>query len=167
LLGEIITNIKLQTDEPICHYSERSEESIGSAAGSCLNCNKCINACPTGALRADGQLDASKCISYLTIEHKDRIPFDLTGRIGDWLFGCDECILACPYQQNAPACTNKQFKFYNDKARLNLRDVLDLSQTDFEARFADSCINRLGLERLKRNAKICLANVISRKYSPE
>lgn len=152
-LGEIITNMELQADEP--------------SKNSCSNCNQCINACPTGALRADGQFDANKCISYLTIESKDRIPFDLTEKIGDWLFGCDECVQACPWQQNAPVCANRQLKFYDDRARLNLQDILNLSQADFETRFAESVIKRLGLERLKRNAKICLANVISQKYSHE
>ena len=152
-LGEIITNMELQADEP--------------SKNSCSDCGQCINACPTGALRADGQFDANKCISYLTIESNDRIPFDLTEKIGDWLFGCDECILACPYQKDAPVCANRQFKFYDYRARLNLQNILNLSQADFETRFAGSVIKRLGLERLKRNAKICLANVISQEYSLE
>ena len=149
-LGEIITSLKLQTDEPI--------------TANCSNCNKCIDACPTGALRADGQFDANKCISYLTIEYKGRIPSDLTEKIGDRLFGCDECVLACPYQEDAPVCKNKQFKFYSDRARLDLRRILDLTQENFEADFADSPIKRLGLDRLKTNAQICLANVTNPKH---
>jgi epoxyqueuosine reductase len=82
-LGEIITTLKLETDEPI--------------TGNCSDCNKCIEACPTGAMRADGQFDANKCISYLTIEYKGEMPADLAERIGGRLFGCDECVLACPY----------------------------------------------------------------------
>ena len=145
LLGEIITDLKLQPDEPI--------------ATKCTNCNKCITACPTGALRADGRFDANKCISYLTIEYKDRIPPELSEKIGNRLFGCDECLLACPYQQNAPLCKNKQFKFYADRAKLNLQDVLNLNLQDFDMKFADSPINRSGLDRLKRNAQTCLANI--------
>jgi epoxyqueuosine reductase len=76
-LGEIITTLKLQTDKPI--------------TGNCSDCNKCIDACPTGALRADGQFDANKCISYLTIEYKGQIPADLAKKLSDRLFGCDEC----------------------------------------------------------------------------
>ena len=144
-LGEIITDLKLRTDESITN--------------DCSNCNKCIDACPTGALRADGQFDANKCISYLTIEYKGRIPPDLAEKIGARLFGCDECVLACPYQEDAPVCKNKQFKFYNDRARLDLRRILDLTQEDFVAEFADSPIKRLGLDRLKRTAQICLANI--------
>ncbi|MHC4314032.1 MAG: tRNA epoxyqueuosine(34) reductase QueG [Planctomycetota bacterium] len=144
-LGEIITSLKLQTDEPI--------------ADSCRSCNKCIEACPTGALRTDGQFDANKCISYLTIEYKGQIPADLAERTGVRLFGCDECVLACPYQENAPICNNTHFKYYNDRARLDLGRILNLTEADFEAEFADSPIKRLGLERLKRNAQICLANI--------
>ncbi|MHC4461099.1 MAG: tRNA epoxyqueuosine(34) reductase QueG [Planctomycetota bacterium] len=145
LLGEIITTLKLKPDEPI--------------TPECSNCNKCIDACPTGALRADGKFDASKCISYLTIEYKGRVPADLAEKIGDRLFGCDECVLACPYQQDAPVCRNKQFKFYNDRAELDLRRILNLTQEGFEADFADSTIKRLSLDRLKTNAKICLTNI--------
>ena len=118
-LGAIITSLKLQTDGPI--------------ADSCQSCNKCIEACPTGALRTDGQFDANKCISYLTIEYKGKIPANLAERIGVRLFGCDECVLACPYQENAPVCKNKQFKYYNDRAKLDLGRILNLTEADFEA----------------------------------
>jgi epoxyqueuosine reductase len=145
-LGEIITDLKLQTDRPI--------------ANNCSDCKKCVEACPTGALRADGQFDANKCISYLTIEYKGEIPADLADKIGDRFFGCDECVLACPYQEKAPECKNREFRFYSDRAGITLSDVLNLSVEDFEARFADSTIERLGLDGLKRNAEICLANII-------
>ena len=165
-LGEIITTLKLQTNEPtFCHserifcHSEHSEESIESTMPKCANCNKCIDACPTGALRADGQFDANKCISYLTIEYKGQVLADLAEKMGDWLFGCDECVLACPYQEKAPVCKNKQFKFYNGRAELALRWILDLTEADFDAEFSDSSIKRSGLELLKRNAQICLANI--------
>lgn len=145
LLGEIVTSLKLQTDEPI--------------EADCSNCNKCLAACPTGALRPDGLFDANKCISYLTIEYKGEIPANSAQKIGDRLFGCDECVLACPYQTNAPVCKNKQFKFYNDRAKLNLQDILDMTEEDFETRFNNSAFIRSGLERLKTNAQICLNNI--------
>ena len=112
-----------------------------------------------GALRDDGQFDANKCISYLTIEYKNQIPPGLAEKIGDRLFGCDECVAACPYQKNAPACKNKQFKFYHDRARIDLQKVLNLSAESFNAEFAESPIKRIGLEGLKRNARICVANI--------
>jgi epoxyqueuosine reductase len=144
-LGEIITDLKLQPDGPI--------------TTDCSDCNKCLGACPTGALRPDGQFDAGRCINYLTIEHKGPIPAELARKVGDRLFGCEQCILACPYQHDAPACTNKEFKFYPDRAALDLQKVLDSSPESFEVEFADSVIRRLGLEGLKRNARICLANL--------
>ncbi len=152
LLGEIITNLKLEPDEPV--------------TDNCSNCDKCIAACPTGALRNDGQFDASKCISYLTIEYKGQISSGLARKIDNWLFGCDECVLACPYQEDSPVCENKRFKFYSDRAQLNLRQILDLSQEEFKTQFTDSVIKRLGLEGLKRNAQICLANITSQKDEP-
>jgi epoxyqueuosine reductase len=145
LLGEIVTSLKLPADEPI--------------KADCSNCNKCLTACPTGALMPDGHFDANKCISYLTIEYKGEIPPDLAKKIGARLFGCDECVLACPNQTNAPVCKNRQFKFYNDRAKLNLHRILNMTDVDFEAEFADSAFIRLGLDRLKRNAQTCLDNI--------
>ena len=147
-LGEIITSLKLQTDQPI--------------KSDCSDCNNCADACPTGALRPDGRFDAGRCISYLTIEYKDRIPEGLAEKMGDRLFGCDECVLACPRQESSPARGNRQFKFYEDRAAFDLREILSLSEDDFESRFADSCLKRTGLQCLKRNAEICLKNITGR-----
>ena len=144
-LGEIVTDLKLPAGEPV--------------AGDCAGCGKCLDACPTGALRPDGQFDAGVCINYLTIEYKGQIPPELAGKIGDRLFGCDECVAVCPYQKQAPACGNKQFKFYRDRERIDLQEVLDLDAEAFDARFADSPIKRVGLDGLKRNSRICLANI--------
>ena len=145
LLGEIVTSLKLHTDEPI--------------KADCSNCNKCLTACPTGSLRPDGHFDANKCISYLTIEYKDEFPADLAPKIGARLFGCDECVLACPHHAGAPVCKNKQFRFYDKRAKLNLHQILNMTDDDFEAEFADSAFLRLGLDRLKRNAQTCLTNI--------
>jgi len=144
-LAEIVTSLKLPTGEPI-------------KAG-CSNCNECLTACPTGALMPDGHFDANKCISYLTIEYKAEFPPDLAPKIGARLFGCDECVLACPHQANAPVCKNKQFRFFADRAKLNLHQILNMSEDDFETKFADSAFLRLGLDRLKRNAQTCLNNI--------
>ncbi|MHC4741330.1 MAG: tRNA epoxyqueuosine(34) reductase QueG [Planctomycetota bacterium] len=140
-LAELITTCRLRADEP--------------ASGECAECRKCIDACPTGALRPDGTLDATKCISYLTIEHKAEIPPDLAASIGDRLFGCDECVKACPYQKDAPPCANKDIKFYPERAAIDLEQIRAMTEGEFEGRFADSPIKRLGLQRLRRNAGIC------------
>ena len=145
LLGEIVTDILLKPDEPI-------------KAG-CSRCTKCIDSCPTSALRPDGFFDAGKCISYLTIEHKGNIPDELAQKIGDRLFGCDDCILACPYQHNAPVCENTEFKYFPDRAALSLSEILNMTEETFRKQFTDSPILREGLSHLKSIAKICLANL--------
>jgi len=126
-LGEIIMTLKLPTDEAITN--------------NCSNCDKCIKACPTGALMPDG------------------ITPYLAEKIANRLFGCDDCVLACPCQEDAPVCKNKQFKFYNNRTKLDLSRILNLTQQNFDTEFDDSTIRRIGLERLKRNARICLDNI--------
>jgi len=144
LLGEIITDLKLSTDKPV--------------DSGCASCGRCIAACPTGALRSDGRFDAGRCISYLTIEHKEQIPPQLAEKIGNRLFGCDECVLACPFADESAVCRNKQFKLYGNSDRLRLNEILSLSPESFKDKFNGSAFKRSGLEILKRNARICLAN---------
>jgi epoxyqueuosine reductase len=146
-LGELITNLTLITDKPVPE--------------SCPNCNQCVSACPTGALRPDGFLDATKCISYLTIESNAEIPSDLAPKIGNRLFGCAECILACPCQQQAPPVTNKAFAFYPDRTHLDLNEVLNLTENQFQVKYADSPLLRPGLKHIKHVAEICLKNMSS------
>lgn len=143
-LGAIITTLELEADLPI----EKN----------CQACDKCIKACPSGALGSDGYFDAGKCISYLTIEMKKEIPAQLASKIGNRLFGCDECVLACPYQENAPACKNEDIGFYPDIARLDLAMILGLDDAGFEASFGHTSLGRAGLDKLKSMAKICLEN---------
>ena len=145
LLGEIITNLKLKTDEP--------------TDNKCSNCNKCIEACPTSALTPDGRFDANKCISYLTIEYKDQIPADLAEKIGARLFGCDECLLACPYNKNAPVCKNADFTFYPNRAFANLKEVLKMTEEQFNTMFFNSPLARIGLQKLRTTAELCLTNI--------
>jgi len=143
-LGEIITDIELDHDSPMTNH--------------CPDCNKCIRACPTGALDSAGTFDANKCISYLTIEHKGQIPDELAHKIGSRLFGCDKCVLACPYDLNASAQTNTKLRYFAEYNRIQPDRILSWDKTQFDRFFSKSSVKRLGLERLKRNAKICLAN---------
>jgi epoxyqueuosine reductase len=144
LLGEVVTDIPLKADTP--------------SQQTCTGCNKCILACPTAALAADGGFDANRCISYLTIEHKSRIPPALRTKVGCRLYGCDECVLACPYQTSAPACANKQFKFFPERKWLNLQQILTWDRKTFTERLRDSPILRTGLDKLKQNAATCVEN---------
>ena len=146
LLGEIVTTLKLDPDT-----SMRSQ---------CKKCNKCIKACPTGALQPTGQLDASKCISYLTSEHKGTIPAPLSHAMGPSIFGCDRCILACPYEKNTSSakCTNSDFTFYPERRDLDPAEIANWTEGRFEQFFGDSTVKRLGLDRFKKNAAICLQN---------
>jgi epoxyqueuosine reductase len=139
LLGELITTLPLQPDEP--------------HEGTCQNCDRCLKACPTGALRPDGFLDAGRCISCLTQYPSPAGPAPDTH---DWLFGCDECLFACPFDYESPRRANRQFKHHPDRAWLDLREVLALDPQTFEARFADSPLHRLGLAPLQRTTRFCL-----------
>jgi epoxyqueuosine reductase QueG len=103
LLGELLTTVPLQPDEP--------------NVATCQGCDRCTKACPTGALRQDGFLDARRCISCLTQYPSQAGPAPDTH---GWLFGCDECLLACPFHQQAPPHANRQFKFHPDRAASTL-----------------------------------------------
>ncbi|HAL44549.1 MAG: tRNA epoxyqueuosine(34) reductase QueG [Planctomycetes bacterium GWF2_42_9] len=141
LLGEIVTSFKLEPDAPI----EKQD---------CGKCKKCIEACPTGALCENG-FDARKCISYLTIEHKSEIAKELQSKIGKRLFGCEECLKACPYNEKSPICEKKQIGFEAKNVKLTAEEVLGWTEKEFNAFAQNSVIHRTGLERIKRNALIC------------
>lgn len=144
LLGEIVTDLELDFDKPMTNH--------------CADCNKCVGACPTGALDLQGFFDANKCISYLTIEHKGQIADGPAGQIGNHVFGCDECILACPYDLNAPVIANRQFKFFGERRLIKPAEIPTWDEVQFDKVFGGSVVKRLGLEGLKRNGRICAAN---------
>ncbi len=148
LLGELITNLPLKPDKPI------------QKKDFCKNCGRCIESCPTGAISRNKFFDARKCISYLTIEHKGRIPKELRLKINSHIFGCESCIFACPYNAKAPVCKNRDFKLFKNRQEISARQILKFSQKDFDDLFADSPVSRAGLRQLKRNALICLKNAI-------
>ena len=144
-LGTIITDLELMPDEPV-----RSE---------CGNCTKCVDACPTGALGKDGCFDANKCISYLTIENKSEIPHELAPKIGRSLYGCDMCVHACPYHQKAPAMKECGLECRPGNMWLDPKEILEWDQQTFDAHFSATPVERIGLERLKRNARVCLESI--------
>ena len=149
-LGEIITTVDV---------AGAAAQTPRRSGHPCGDCRRCIDACPTGALSGDGEFDARRCISYLTIEHKGPMEPALADLIGDHLFGCDECVLACPYRDLAPARVNNGLAYHSQRAYLSLDGILRMSEDMFERQFAGSVLIRCGLQGLQRNARICLANV--------
>ena len=143
LLGEIITTLELQPDEP-----QRDH---------CGSCSRCLDACPTQAITAPYQLDARRCIAYLTIELKGSIPEELRPLIGDRVYGCDECLEVCPW--NRFARTTREARFLAPSASApDLRELLEITPAEFKRRFARSPILRIKRRGLLRNVCVALGN---------
>jgi epoxyqueuosine reductase len=143
-LGEILTDLPLPVDEP--------------ASAHCGTCQACIPACPTNAIVAPYRLDARRCISYLTIEHKSAIPPELRPAIGNRIYGCDDCQLVCPWNKFAHAATHPDFKVRNQLDATRLAELFGWTAAEFEARMRGSAIYRIGYERWSRNIAVALGN---------
>ena len=118
------------------------------------SCQRCLEACPTGALRPDGGFDASRCLNTLTIEQRDDLSPDLAALLDGRLYGCDECVLCCPFTHKAPVRANRELRELFTS--LDPHEVLIWSQQDFDHHLKDSPIHRIGLAQLQRNARLCL-----------
>jgi epoxyqueuosine reductase len=143
-LGEILTDLPLPVDEP--------------SSAHCGTCQACMPACPTNAIIAPYQLDARRCISYLTIEHKSAIPVELRAAIGNRIYGCDDCQLVCPWNKFARAATHPDFKVRNRLDATSLAELFGWTETDFDERMRGSAIYRIGYERWSRNIAVALGN---------
>jgi epoxyqueuosine reductase len=143
-LGEIYTSLPLPPDA-------RASEHCGS-------CSACIDACPTGAIRAPYQLDARRCISYLTIEHKSAIPEELRPLIGNRIYGCDDCQVSCPWNSFARVSAEPDFRPRNGLDGATLAGLFAWSEREFEERMRGSAIRRIGHERWLRNLAVALGN---------
>jgi epoxyqueuosine reductase len=125
----------------------------------CGSCTACMAACPTNAFPAPFQLDARRCISYLTIEHKGPIPHEFRAAIGNRIYGCDDCLAVCPWNRFADAArANRAFLPRAELAAPALADLLALDDASFRKVFAGSPIKRIGRNRMVRNAAIAAGN---------
>jgi epoxyqueuosine reductase len=143
-LGEILTDLPLPIDSP--------------ASAHCGTCAACIPACPTGAIVAPYQLDARRCISYLTIEHHGSIPEELRPLLGNRIYGCDDCQLVCPWNKFARSASHPDFKVRYGLDAPRLTELFAWSREDFEERMRGSPIYRIGYERWLRNIAVALGN---------
>ena len=125
----------------------------------CGSCQRCLQACPTDAFPAPYVLDARRCISYLTIEHKGWIAREIRSKMGNWIFGCDICQEVCPFQRFASEeCEALFCADHIDRAAPPLLDILSLTENEFKSRYKETVLWRLGLPRLLRNACIAAGN---------
>jgi epoxyqueuosine reductase len=144
LLGEVLTTLKLPADEP--------------AVDRCGSCRKCIDACPTQAITEPYQLEARRCISYLTIEHRGEIDAELAAKFGDWIYGCDICQDVCPWNRDPPAAADPELGPRWADGSLDPERVLRWTDEDYRRELKGSAMKRVKLRMLKRNAAIVLEN---------
>jgi epoxyqueuosine reductase len=137
-LCEMLVNLDLEPDTPLTDH--------------CGTCTRCLDACPTDAITAPYQLDASKCISYLTIELKEAIPNDFKGKMDNWIFGCDICQEVCPWNHKFSIAHNETaFQALPGLQEFSKKDWLELTEEVFGKVLAKSAMKRTGLTGLKRN----------------
>jgi epoxyqueuosine reductase len=144
-LGTILTTLSIEADSP--------------ARNHCGSCTRCIDACPTRAITGPYQLDSRRCISYLTIENKGSIPLEYRAAIGDRIYGCDDCLEACPWNRFAVATRENRFLMPPEVQSMNLRSLAALSDDEFRSLFRRSPIRRIKRNRFVRNVCVALGNV--------
>jgi epoxyqueuosine reductase len=143
-LAEILTTLELPPDGPV--------------RDRCGKCERCIEACPTGAITAPHRLDARRCISYLTIELKGSIPLELRPLIGDRIFGCDDCLDVCPWNRFAQVSHETAFSARRSTTGMSLREYLEITDAEFRALFKNSPIKRIKRRGFLRNVCVALGN---------
>jgi epoxyqueuosine reductase len=144
LLGEIYTTLDIQPDTP--------------AQDRCGTCSRCLAACPTQAFVGPYRMDANKCISYLTIEHKGSIPHHLRKAMGNRIYGCDDCLAVCPWNRFATPTPHEQLIGRDALKAPLLRQLAELDDAGFRAMFSGSPIKRIGRNRFVRNVLIAIGN---------
>jgi epoxyqueuosine reductase len=151
-LAEILTTLDFAPDAPMADH--------------CGKCTRCITACPTGAITAPRQLDARRCISYLTIENKGAIPEEFRAALGDRIYGCDDCLTACPWNRFAQTSRESAFAAREYVHGWALRDFLALDDDAFRRLFRKSPIKRIKRRGFLRNVCVALGNVGTREDLP-
>jgi epoxyqueuosine reductase len=144
LLGEIYTTIELDPDETTSDH--------------CGSCSRCLDACPTKAFPGPYQLDATRCISYLTIEHKGSIPHEFRKAIGNRIYGCDDCLAVCPWNKFAQPTSHEQLVARDVLTAPRLAELVALDDRRFRSMFSGSPIKRIGRNRFVRNVLIAIGN---------
>jgi epoxyqueuosine reductase len=144
-LAALLVDVELEYDAP-------------HAASHCGTCTRCIDACPTGAFVEPYVLDARRCISYLTIEHRGAIAEELRPGMGDWLFGCDICQEVCPWNRKAPLSIDPAFAPRPELTGADAAALLSLTERDFRRQFGSTALSRPGRAGLVRNAAIVAGN---------
>ncbi|MBL8523714.1 MAG: tRNA epoxyqueuosine(34) reductase QueG [Betaproteobacteria bacterium] len=146
-LGEIYTNLPLPVDDATGEH--------------CGTCRKCIDICPTQAIVAPYLLDARRCISYLTIEHRGSIPLELRPLLGNRIYGCDDCQLICPWNKYAVRTEEADFSVRNGLDDVALIDLFSWTEADFSEKLAGSAIRRIGHAQWLRNIAVSLGNALA------
>ena len=149
-LGEIFTNLPLPIDKPATNH--------------CGSCTSCIDICPTQAITAPYEVDARRCISYLTIELKNSIPVEFRPLIGNRVYGCDDCQLTCPWNKFAESTHENDFHVRNGLDDISLIECFGWSEDEFKQKMAGSSIYRIGYVQWLRNISVGLGNATT---SPE
>ena len=153
LLGELFLSLDLPPEEPL--------------ADLCGSCTLCIEACPTGALPEPRHLDASRCISYWTIEHRGALPPEMREGIGEWVFGCDLCQEVCPWNRRRQDPVDEaELQLPAVRAELDLAALLGLGRDEYVERFRGSAMKRARLDGLQRNAAVAMGNRGDVRYVP-
>lgn len=143
-LGSIFTTLDLPADTP-------AQENCGS-------CRACLDICPTNAFPAPFQLDARRCISYLTIEHHGPVPLELREKMGNRIYGCDDCLAICPWNKFARTATETKYAARDGMVAPDLAELAALDDAAFRARFSGSPIKRIGRNRFVRNVLYAIGN---------
>ena len=143
-LGSVFSTLDLAPDTPEVDH--------------CGSCRACLDVCPTDAFPAPYQLDARKCISYLTIEHKGPVDEPLRAKLGNRIYGCDDCLAACPWNKFAVAAHEQRYMARDDLAAPDLASLAALDDPSFRAKFSGSPIKRIGRDRFVRNVLYAIGN---------